>query len=367
MTKVPTPRVAVAIPAKDEADALPGCLRALDAAAELYAGEVSVVVLANDCTDGTVDVLRATTLEHARLRWKAVELPPERRHAGWARRLAFDAAAALLVGPSDLLLSTDADTEVAPDWISGNARVIADGADAVAGRAFTRREERAQLGERARRRLNQLGRYYTLLDRLRAAAAPDVEPWPRHYYEGGASIALTLAMYRRIGGAPTPPVAEDRALFAAVRAGGGAVRHPIRVRAFTSCRTVGRAPGGMADTVATWIEQDEGAPLHETYAPDAAFAPEAATPADRLTFRTLPLAIAEAQARIRRLAAPPQVEPIPLPPLGRDRPNGVAERSPERLDRLVPALRIVGGPEPVDEQEVAARRERPAQALACQR
>lgn len=348
------PRVAVAVPAKDEADALPGCLRALDAAAACYDGEVWVVVLANCCTDGTVESLRATTLEHAQLRWRAVDLPPERRHAGWARRLAFDAAAALLSDPRDLLLSTDADTEVAPDWIAGAARVIAEGADAVAGRAFTRREERASLGVRARDRLNALGRYYTLLDRLRAAAAPDGEPWPRHYYEGGASIALTLDMYRRIGGAPTPPVAEDRALFAAVRAAGGAVRHPIRVRAFTSCRTVGRAPGGMADTVATWIEQDEDAPLHETYAPDAAFAPEAATPADQLTFRTLPFAIADAQARVRRLRAPPQVEPVLVAPLGRDRPDGVAERGAQGVDRLVPALRIVGGAEPVDEQEIAA-------------
>lgn len=348
------PRVAVAVPAKNEADALPGCLRALDIAAGRYPGEVWVVVLANGCTDDTVDLLRATSLSHARLRWDAVELTPKRRHAGWARRLAFDAAAALLRDSGDLLLSTDADTEVAPDWITGNARVIAEGADAVAGRAFTRREERAAMGERARRRLDQLGRYYTLLDRLRAAAEPEGEPWPRHYYEGGASIALTLAMYRRIGGAPTPPVAEDRALFAAVRAAGGVVRHPIRVRALTSCRTVGRAPGGMADTVAGWVEQDEDAPLHETYVPDAAFAPGSATSADQLTFRTLPSAIAEAQARIRQLGAPPQVEPVLVAPLGREHLHIAAESVAQGSDRLVPALRIVGGTEPVDEQEVAA-------------
>lgn len=349
------PDLAVAVPAKDELDALPGCLHALDAAAARYPGRVTVAVVANDCVDGTPDLLRATRLRHARLTWREVDLPPSRRHAGWARRLAFDDAAAVLARPGDLLLSTDADTEVAPDWIAGNARLIAGGADAVAGRALTRRAERVRLGERARRRLDLLTRYYTALDRLRAAVEPPhAEGWPRHYYEGGASIALTLAMYRRIGGAPTPPVAEDRALFAAVREAGGVIRHPVALRVFTSCRTSGRAPGGMADTVAAWVDQDEDTPLHEAYGVDAALSPAEAAPGDRLSFRTLPLALAEAQARIRALPPPPQVEPVLVPEIGRELAHCVAQSGAERLDRPVPAGRVIGGTRPVDEQEVAA-------------
>lgn len=353
------PDIAVAVPAKNEAEALPACLRALDTAAGRHDGRVTVVVVANDCADGTADLLRATRLRHARLRWREVALPPSRRHAGWARRLAFDHAAALLARPGDLLFSTDADTEVAPDWIAGSARLIASGADAVAGRALTRRADRAALGDRARRRLDLLTRYHVALDRLRAQAEPPgAEGWPRHYYEGGASITLTLAAYRRIGGAPTPALGEDRALFAAVRAAGGAVRHPVDVRVFTSCRTKGRAPGGMADTLAGWIHQDEDAPLHEIYDVDAALSPTGggagAGAGDRLSFRTLPLALAEAQARIRALRTPPQVEPVFVPAIGRDLAHGIAQHGAERLDHPVPALRIVGGAEPVDKQEIAA-------------
>lgn len=128
------PRVAIALPAKDEADYLPACLAALDAAAARFDGQVSIMVIANNCVDATGDLLSTTRLRHAELHWAAVSLLPGNCHAGWARRLAFDAAAALLAVSDDILLSTDADTLVAPDWIAAAAAHLARGADAVAGR-----------------------------------------------------------------------------------------------------------------------------------------------------------------------------------------------------------------------------------------
>lgn len=341
----------MAIPARNEARRLPACLAALDAAAARTGVPVTVVVVANGCTDATVDVLGGTRLRHARLLWRAVTPLPGSAHAGWARRVAFDAAADELAAPGDLLLGTDADTVVAPDWIARTLRHVAAGADAVAGRAFTPRAERAAHGVDGKRRLDLLGRYYTALDRLRAAAAPDPhDPWPRHHYEGGASMALTLGWYRRIGGSPVIPLGEDRALFAAVREGGGRVRHPVDVRVFTSCRLHGRAPGGMADTVARWLAQGEDEPLHETYALPHALEPDGGG-GEQLTFRILPAALAQAQAAIRSLE-PPQVEPILLPPLGGEHVG--REPLGERRDRLVAAERIVGLARPVDEQHVAA-------------
>lgn len=334
----PRPSIAVALPAKDEAAYLPACLAALDAAAARFSGRVSIMVVANNCRDGTHDVLGSTRLHYAKLHWSAVSLLAGNRHAGWARRLAFDAAAALLVQPGDLLLSTDADTVVAPDWIVNAATHLARGADAVAGRALTRREDRAALGAEAMRRLNLLGRYYTALDWLRADRVPVADdPWPRHYYEGGASIALTLGAYRRIGGAPTPALAEDRALFVAVREVGGIVRHPLDVRVFTSSRLDGRAPGGMADAFTRWIAQGEHEPLHETYAFPAALDPDRATAVDQLSFATLRGAVAHAAAtiRARRSSKPPQVEPILLPPFLDNRLDRITQQLPEPVDRLV--------------------------------
>jgi len=350
-------RVAIALPARDEVAALPPCLAALDRAAAAHDGPVAVVVFANQCADGTVDLLRRTRLRHAELHWHAASLLPGARHAGWARRLAFDAAAALLEAPGDVLASTDADTSVAPDWLVRTVSHLDAGVEAVAGRALTRRDDRAALGARAKARLDLLGRYYTALDWLRADRAPDpADPWPRHFYEGGASIALTLDLYRRIGGAPTPPLAEDRALFAAVRAAGGPVRHPLDVRVFTSSRTEGRAPGGMADAFARWIAQGADEPLHETYAFPAALTPDTAGARDQLSFATLPAAIAAAGAmiRARRSAAAPQVEPIALAPLGEHRLHHPGEQHGKPVDRLVAGQRIVGVAGPVDEKQVAA-------------
>lgn len=307
---VPPPAAAVAVPLRDEAGRIAACVDALDRAAAGWPGRVSVVAFANGCRDESVAVLDALRPRHLALHRLAATLLPPHAHAGWARRCALDAAADLLGRPADLLLSTDADTLVARDWFAANARRLAGGCDAVAGRAVTPRAERAAHGPRAKRRLDGLGRYYTLLDRLRAAGEPrGGEPWPRHYYEGGASIALTLGLYRRIGGAPTPRLAEDRALFERVRAHGGRVCHPVDVRAFTSCRSEGRAPGGMADTVATWIAQGEDEPLHETYALPSALEPGRADADDRLTFRTLPAAVADAQAMVRRLSPGPPRSP----------------------------------------------------------
>jgi hypothetical protein len=347
--------VAIAIPVKNEAGHLRACLDAIDVAAGRFGGRVTIVAMANDCDDGSLSILRAWRPRHATLDWRAVCLLPGARHAGWARRLALDAAGDALCSPRDLLLSTDADTYVAPDWITRIVAHVDLGNDAVAGRAFTLRDERAALGPVGRHRLNQLGRYYTALDYVAATMkATAHDPWPRHFYEGGASIALTLGLYRRIGGAPTPPVAEDRALFDRIRSVGGRIRHPLDVRVFTSCRIEGRAPGGMADAVARWILQPADTPLHEVYAMPAALSPASATPGDQISFVALPRAIAAAQAMIRRLRKPPQVEPVRFVPVAACDGHPVAQRGVEFGDRIVPGLGVVGQADPVDQQYMTA-------------
>jgi cellulose synthase/poly-beta-1,6-N-acetylglucosamine synthase-like glycosyltransferase len=350
--------VAVAIPLKNEAEQIPFMLEALDEAARRYAGSVTVVVVANDCSDASIDLLAAFAPDHFELEWCAVSMLPGCRHAGWARRLALDAAAARLRAPGDLLLSTDADTLVSPDWIVRTAAHIDREYDAVAGQALTMREERRSLGERAKNRLDRIGRYYTALAYLQASAQSDGgDPWPRHFYEGGASIALTLELYRRIGGAPTPSLAEDKALFERVRAHGGRIRHPVDVRVFTSCRIEGRAPGGMADAVALWVSQTDEAPLHEVYDVPASLS-GTGTSFNQLCFHTLGEAHAEALQRIRWARSGsnplPQVEPILIVPLREHVGDRISERGLQGEHGLVGAQRVIGLPGPVNQEDVAA-------------
>jgi hypothetical protein len=179
------------------------------------------------------------------------------------------------------------------------------------------RQERDELAAEHRRRLLRAGKYFTALSYLRAEQAPRHDPWPRHDYEGGASIALTLETYRAIGGAPVLPIGEDRALFDAVRADGRRVRHAPDVRVFTSSRLRGRAEGGTADTLELWGALPAHEPAHGLTPLAAALSGK--TPERLLSFQELEHELCEAQAlaRARRALslgavrdAAPEIEPV---------------------------------------------------------
>jgi len=308
-------RIAVGVPACDEAHRVAACVGRL--LGQSGRGPDLVVVMANNCKDGTAARLRQAFGADPRLDLREVSLPQPYAHVGWARRLALDAAADALRRPDDVLLTTDADTLVASDWIDANLRALAAGCDAVAGAAYLMRQERAQLAPEHRRRLLTAGKYFTALAYLRAEQAPSHDPWPRHDYEGGASIGLRLQTYRAIGGSPTLRTGEDKALFDAVRALGGSVRHAPDVGVLTSCRLTGRAEGGAADTLDLWGVLPANRPAHGLTPLAAALSGK--SPDRLLSFQELDreLCVAQALARARRAlrpgaetAAAPEIEPV---------------------------------------------------------
>ena len=92
--------------------------------------------------------------------------------------------------------------------------------------------------------------YAAVLDEIASLIDPDPhDPWPRHTEHSGASIAVTRAMYRRAGGMPGVALGEDRLFHAALRAADARIRHACDVRVVVSGRILGRAEGGMADTI----------------------------------------------------------------------------------------------------------------------
>jgi hypothetical protein len=285
-------RLAIAIPARNEANRIEPCLdhlAALERDGRVEA--VAIFVCVNNSTDDTAERARRRGVIVAE-RWFERPLA----HAGTARRAAFELAAGELERGSDVLLSLDADTLVRSDWLLRTLDHLDAGYDAVAGVARFSPAEVRRLDRRHRARLSQIRYYQRLLDRLRGEGGGE-EPWPRHFYEGGASMALTLAMYRRIGGAPAPPVGEDKALFEAVRSAGGCVRHPLDVRVATSCRLQGRASGGCADTLALWANQHPDTPIHDL--PPLAIALGVSAMATPLTFASLAAEIDKGRALLR--------------------------------------------------------------------
>jgi glycosyltransferase involved in cell wall biosynthesis len=249
-------RAIVAIPARDEEARIGACLRALTRQIGIGQASLGVVVFVNGSSDGTARVVRSMSAAHE-LDIRLIEdRATGRPDAGRARRTAMEAAAEWLGPPSQALggvprrviLTTDADTVVPPDWVVRNLRAIDDGASAVAGAFDIDPVEEAALPAMLRLRLRLEARYEALTTELACRLDPQPhDPWPRHAATSGASLAVGLETYLAVGGMPSLPVGEDRAFVDALVAAGGLVRHDPQIRVRTSGRLVGRAVGGFSD------------------------------------------------------------------------------------------------------------------------
>ena len=248
----------VAIPAFNEAEQIERCLAALamqrDAAgAPVSDGAFEVLIFANNCSDATADIVRsfASTMPHP-VRVVEERLPSDKLSAGWARKRAMDLAAASLVarGATGVILTTDADSCVAPTWFAATMAEFAKGVDCVAGYIDANPLELVSLGRAFLGRGRLEDTYLRLVAEIYAHCdRRPHDPWPNHRVSSGASLAVTLAAYTAIGGLPPRPVGEDSALTETLDRAGFRVRHSMDVSVSTSCRLDGRAQGGAADTM----------------------------------------------------------------------------------------------------------------------
>jgi len=251
------PDVVVAVPVKDEEERIVACVASLANQIDVDLARVAVILLLNNCSDATAARIRALGPELPfAVHLREVELPAPYANAGWARRLAMEAAAEL-VDPDGLILTTDADTQVECDWVAANQREIASGVDAVAGCVIADPYELMQLPPEILERGSLEWEYQQLAAELDARVDCEAhDAWPKHNQNCGASAAVTLRAYRLIGGLPPKPVGEDRALFEMIRRIDGKIRHSLEVQVVTSARTDGRASGGLADEIRLRTDPD---------------------------------------------------------------------------------------------------------------
>ena len=252
------PNAVVAIPAKNEAQRLRGCLKALaeqvDARGRpLAGGSFGVVIFLNNCTDDSPEVARRAALACPfEVRVVEAQLPLESSHAGGARRRAMDLAAAWLgerAAFDGVILTTDADSRAAPNWIVANLTAFAQGAQAVLGRiSLDEDAEALPPALHVRGKLESV--YEEQLTEISSRLDPqDENPWPHHATISGATLAVSREIYLRVGGLPCVPLGEDKALVAALRRIDARLRFSCDAQVVTSARMVGRAPGGVADTL----------------------------------------------------------------------------------------------------------------------
>jgi hypothetical protein len=253
------PGFVVAIPVRDEEERLPACLRALALQRDrlgrpIQPTLVRIVLFANNCADQSASIARELG-GHLSLDVRVAEarLLPSSAHAGAARRAVMDLAEAWLEegGEKDgVILTTDADSQVAPNWIAENLAAFEAGAEAVLGRIDLDGEGKF-LPEALHRRGELEDAYERLLTELSWRLDPlEHNPWPHHATISGASLGVTRTAYCRVGRLPRVPLGEDKVLIALLSRQDARIRFCPTAHVITSGRTNGRAPGGVADTLA---------------------------------------------------------------------------------------------------------------------
>lgn len=214
--------VAVVIPARDEEELVGRCLASVEAAAERARADgihVRVILVADDCRDGTAGIARAAGVE-------VIETADGR--VGAARARGVDAALAAAGGSADELwiACTDADSEVPPAWITSQLELADAGADVVVG---TVRPELADLSP----------------EQVAAWRATRV-PGQANGHVHGANLGIRGDAYLAAGGFPAVAEHEDVDLVARLRARGASVAASAAGEVLTSSRREGRTPGGYA-------------------------------------------------------------------------------------------------------------------------
>jgi cellulose synthase/poly-beta-1,6-N-acetylglucosamine synthase-like glycosyltransferase len=223
--------VGVVIPAQNEELTIERCIESVIEAHATYGcgAQTWIVVVADSCTDKTVELARRSIRHHGEV------LECASRSPGSARRLGGAAVIEHFRGiePSRIwLANTDADTYVPSDWLQQHLEHADDDASAVAG--IVRLDETEDLCPTI-----------TKLYRETYALCSD----GTHTHVHGANLGVRADAYLDVGGWSHVTVAEDHCLWSRLKRRGWRLRSPVSSVVVTSARLHGRAIGGFADTL----------------------------------------------------------------------------------------------------------------------
>lgn len=255
-------RLAICIPARNEARELPGLFAALDDLEQATTAPVNVCLMLDGCTDES-SALAAAYQSRSRHVVYLHEASDSQPAAGRARRRAMELGLQVAGRPDDVLLTTDADSRPSPDWLVTMTTALAK-ADAVAGRIV-------RSGERPNPLQDRLEHYYDMLFALRRRLDP--VPWEAevtHHHAGGANLGIRAQAYRAIGGFLPLDHGEDAQLIDDAARAGLRVRRDAACLVSTSDRRHGRAQHGLADAL-RHLDRTDAATIRVAHPADAAW------------------------------------------------------------------------------------------------
>lgn len=258
----------IVLPVRDEAELLAKNLESFNRQLgadnrPLDPKRFEIIIFANNCRDRSADIARRwqRNNRHLTVHVAETEICRENSNIGFVRGWLMTEAWRRLRRNrrgGGLILTTDADTRVAPDWLAANLREIFGGADAVGGRILLDADELRKMNEKARR--------FYLLDTAYQLLAAEIEArldyiahdyLPRHHQHFNASFAVTTTAFERAGGIPRVRCLEDVAFYHALLRVDARFRHSPHVRVETSARHCGRTETGLSTQIGEWITLGE--------------------------------------------------------------------------------------------------------------
>ena len=236
----------VVVPVRNEEQLLAACLAGIDRAAGRVRQRVVLVVVLDACTDRSAAVLAGyqPTSVH-----RVVVLSSDRGNVGHARALGMHWLLEEFEVDGLWLATTDADSVVPPDWLTGILRHAEQGALAVVGTVEVADWAGHPPGTRRR-----------YLSGYRAADG--------HRHVHGANLSLAASAYLVAGGFSQLAVDEDVMLVRRLVALGLPVAWVADLPVATSSRRIGRTPAGFAQhlrSLSTAIHAGGLAPAEPAY------------------------------------------------------------------------------------------------------
>ncbi len=233
---------AIAIPVRNEEALLPRALEALATSMQNCPFRGGAVFVVNDTTDASFDAIERFSRERE-FGFAIVDASFDAaiRNAPHARRLALDIAA--WFAPDGALLTSDADSHVGPLWVGSCLDSLQRGHALVCEDIRLDEAEMAELPS-AVRKVGDAERAYFEASEILWQRWTGGHGGAFAYRASGASLAMTAAAYRDVGGLPLPHSGEDAALCAAILAAGYRVEQLQDIGTRTSARLTGRAAGG---------------------------------------------------------------------------------------------------------------------------
>jgi hypothetical protein len=253
----------IVVPARNESAHLPETLNSFSRQSDLRNRPLDnnlfeIIFFVNNTTDDSAEIIRRWQKKNPHINSHIAEksLPAEHSNIGYVRRQLMNEAFSRLQKNKfggGIIATTDADTQIAENWIAATIEEIKNGADAVGGRILIQPYELEKMDAKCHAfHLRDTG-YRLMGAEIEAYLDESAHDFlPRHHQHFNGSFAVTTEAFAKAGGVPEVRSLEDVAFYHSLLRIDAKFRHSPYVRVHTSARLEGRTESGLSTQMNEW-------------------------------------------------------------------------------------------------------------------